>query len=134
VQQTIHAAQIDEGAEIHQAAHRSAHHRAFFQALERFLLGLPLPLLDYDAAVDHHIFGFCVQLGDPALDLLAHQLFHVGLLARATARSRHESPNAHVHAQSALYDFEYGSRNRPLVGERSFESTPIARGFDLDGR
>ena len=103
VQQSIHAAQIDERAEIGDAANRSAHHRAFLQ-LSEFLLARPRLFLFQDhAAVHHHVFAGRVQLDDPALDLLAHQLLQLRLIFGAAARSGQERRQSDIHAQSALH-------------------------------
>ena len=73
------------------------------------------------------------SFGDAALDLLPHQLFHLRLVSRAAARSRHERAHAHIHAQSALHHFEHRARDGALLREGGFESAPVARDLHFDG-
>ena len=134
VQQTIDSAQIDESAELHEAANCAAHHHAFFDALEGFLLGLLFALFQNHAPVDHDIFRRGVELGDPAFDFLPDHLFKIGLFARAAARGRHERAHADVDAEPALHHFKDRSGNNALVGKCGFKAGPIARRLDLDGR
>ena len=65
-------------------------------------LGGALFLFQHRAAVHHHVFIGHVELDDPAADLLADQLLHLGGVFGAAARGRHERAHAHVHAQPAL--------------------------------
>ena len=108
-----------------------AHHRAFFQPLEGFLLGLLFALFQNHAPVDHDVFGFRIQLGDPAFDLLPDQLLHLGLLARAASGSRHERAQSDVHAQPALHHFDHRPADGAFVRERGFERSSNRAAFPL---
>ena len=105
VQQGIHAADIDEGAVIGQAAHRAVHGLAFLDFGVALVLVGALFFFEDGAAVHHHVFIGHVELDDAAANLLADQLFHLGGVAGAAARGRHEGAHAHIHAHAA---FDHG--------------------------
>ena len=78
VQQRVHAADIDEGAVVGQAADRAVHRLAFLDlGVAAFLVGA-LFLFEHRAAVHHHVFVRHIELDDAAANLLADQLFHLG--------------------------------------------------------
>ena len=132
MQQPVYSAQIDKRAEIGDAANGAAQHRACLQ-LPEFLLARPCLFLFQDhAAIHHHVFARRVQLDDPALDLLAHQLFHLRLILGPAARGRQERRQADVHAQSALYQFGDHAADGALLGECPLQRAPILGTLHLD--
>ncbi len=108
VQKPIDTAQIDKRAEIHQAADRPAHHHAFLQTRERFLLRLFFTLFKNHAPVYDHILRSRIELGDAALDFLDDQLFKIRLFPCAAARSRHKRAHPNIDTQPAFDHFEHG--------------------------
>ncbi len=81
VQQTVDAAQIDEGAVIGEVLDDTLDLHALLQLLEqRLALGAVL-LFHHRAAGDHHVVALAVQLDDLELELLAFQV--AGIAHRA---------------------------------------------------
>ena len=134
MQQRVHAADIDKGAEIGQAAHGAGHGVAFLDLAVALFLGLALLVLEHGAAVHHHVFVGDIQLDDAAADLLANQLLQIGGSARTGARGGHEGAHAHVHADAALDHGGDHAGDGRLIGEGLFERRPIARPLDLHAR
>ena len=119
------AAQVHERAEVGERTNRPAHHRTFLQSFERGLLRALLEFFQNHAPVDHQILGFFVELGDPAFNLLPHELGQIRPVADAAARSRHKRAHADIDAQPALDRFGDRAGDGALVGERRFEPAPV---------
>ena len=113
VHHAVHAADVDERAVIHQGANRARDHRAFLQIRIHFASrAFARSSSSTDAAIHHRVFLRHVQLDDAAGDLLAHQLLHLGHIARAAARSRHERAQPDVDRKTALDHRGHLARNR----------------------
>src|SRR5256885_4193414 len=81
VQQTVDAAEIDEGAEVGEVLDRAAADLALGDLAEELPLHVLALLLDELAPRDHDVHAALVDLDDRALDLLADELADVGLAA-----------------------------------------------------
>ena len=134
MQQPVDAgSDLYERSEIRQAPDRPPHHHAFLDLRKRLLLGHRRAFFQNRPPVHHHVLFGCVQLDDLYFNLLAHQLFHVRLIAHAAPRSRQERGHAHIHPQSALHHLGDGAADHPLVGKSLLEAAPIFGTFHFDG-
>ena len=125
VQQTVHAAQIDEGAVVGEAADRAAYGFALANLRVATLLYASLFFFGERAPIDHYIFFGGIELDDAAADFLPHQLFHFGGIAHAAARGRHECADSNIHAESALDHARDRAYNRRFLGEGLLQRRPI---------
>ena len=125
MQQTVHAAQIDEGAVVGETADGAAHGFAFTDLGVAALLHTALFFFGEGAAVNHHIFLGGIELDNAAANFLSNQLLHLGSVAHSAARGRHESPHPYIHAESALDDACDRAHNRRLVGESLLQRRPV---------
>jgi two-component system sensor histidine kinase HydH len=134
MKQAVYAGrQLDECAEIHNAANSARDDRAFTQSGEGFLRTLRLLFFEDDAPVDNNILFFGIELGDAALDLLADQLGHLFGVAHSAARRGHEGAHAYIDTKAALDLLGYGTGDVTLGGEGFFEAAPVSRTADFNG-
>ncbi len=133
VQQAVHAAEIDECAEVGERADGSAKDRALFEPLKGFGFGLAGKLFENDPAIHDDVFISRIELGDAALDCRSDQRGHFGGVARAAAGGGHEGPDAHVDTKSALDHFLYRTGDVALGGVGCFQPAPVLGDFDADG-
>src|SRR5580700_2634737 len=117
----------DKRAVRHERAHGSGDGVAHFEPGAAFVERAPSLLFENHAAIDHNIFIGDVELGDAAGDGLADERFELGCVTRAAAAGRHESADADVDAEAALYNFSHGAGDGGLVGERELKARPVAR-------
>ena len=125
--------EVDKRAEVGQVANFALQNRTFLQRGKGFPFCGFLFLFKNAAAVDDNVFLGGIELDDLALDLLADQLFHLGLVARAAARSRHEGGNADIDAETALHQFVDRALDRQLSGEGGLERRPVLGPFHTNG-
>ena len=104
VDQAVHAAKIDERAEIGKAAHDARHRGAFFQAFPGGgLLGGAF-FRQHLLAAGHDALLLLIHVDDLELHVLAHELVDLFHIAGGQLRRGHESADAAVHQgkQAAL--------------------------------
>src|SRR5262249_48600894 len=89
VEQTIEAAQIDEHAVVHDAAHRAAPHLAFGELFHQLRLHLLLFALEDVAAANDQVFRVSIELRDLGLQFLVHQAVEIGLEINIDLPGRH---------------------------------------------
>src|SRR2546421_1512777 len=113
VQQPVHAAQIDERAEIGDVLHDALPHLADLQLLhEDVALGLALRL-EQHAPAHHDVAAALVALDDLELEALPQQLVDVGHAPQRDLAAGEEGIHAHqVHHHAALDLFDQGARHR----------------------
>ena len=81
MQQGVHAADIDEGAIVGQAADGAVHRLAFLDLRVAAFLDGALFFFEHRAAVHHDVFIRDIELDDAAANFLPDQLFHLGRVA-----------------------------------------------------
>src|SRR5213079_2695618 len=103
VQQPVHAAQIDEGAEIGDVLHDALPHLTDLQLLhEDVALGLALRL-EQHAPAHHDVAAALVELDDLELEALPQQLVDVGHAPQRDLAAGEERVHAHqIHDDAAL--------------------------------
>ena len=131
MQQAVHAADVDEGAVVGQAADRAAHGFAFADLGVAAFFHAALFFFGEGAAVDHYIFVGHIELDDAAADFLSDQLFHFGRVAYAAARGRHEGAHPNIHAEAALDDAGDRAHDGRFVGEGLLQRRPVLGLRDL---
>src|SRR5690242_3804316 len=119
VEQAVHAAQIDERAEVGDVLDDALAHLADLQLLhENVPLGLALSL-EQHAPADHDVAAPLVELDDLELEALAQQLVDVGHPAQRDLAPGQERVHAHQvdhHAALDLLDERAAHRLVLLVG------------------
>ena len=125
VQQPVHAAQVNESAIVGEAADRAAHDFAFADLRVAAFFDAALFLFGEGAAVNHYIFLGRIELDDAAADFLPDQFLHLGGVAYAAARGRHERSHSNIHAEAALDYAVTVPDDRRLVGEGLLQRRPV---------
>ncbi len=134
MEEAIDAAEVNECAVGHEAAHGSVEHVAgLYCAKAAFLLGAELFFED-DAAVDDDIFVGDVELGDAACDFGADHLLELRCIAGAAAAGGHEGAHADVDGEAALDDSGDGADDSGLLRKGFFKCGPVAGLGDLETR
>ena len=134
VEQAVDAAEVDECAVGHEAAHGAVEHVAWLHGGKAaFLLSARL-LFENDAAIDDHVFVGDVELGDAAGDFGADQFFELGGIAGAAAAGGHEGAHADVDGEAALDNGGDGADDGELFCEGCFKRGPVAGLRDFEAR
>src|SRR5436189_75356 len=119
VEQSVHAAQIDEGAEIGDVLDDALPHLTDLQLFhEDVALGLTLGF-EQHATAHHDVAASLVQLDDLELEALAQELVDVGHAPQgdlAAGEERIHAPQVHHHAAFDLLDERARHRLVLLVG------------------
>jgi len=102
VQQTVDAAQVDEGAVVGQVLDHAGQDRTLLELLEGLLLELLALLLEQHAAAEHDVAALLVELDDLELEFLRDVLVEVANRADVDLAARQERLDADVDAQPAL--------------------------------
>ena len=105
--QAVHPAEIDESAEIDHRGNDPGAVLAGLEIVEERLALLLLGLLQPGSARQHDIVAVLVELDDLGLEVLADVGLQVPHPAQFHKRGRQESPQADVHDQTALDDFDH---------------------------
>ena len=98
VEQAVDAAEVDECAVGHEAAHGAGDGVAFLHGGVAACAAAAGLLFENHAAIDDDIFVGDVELGDAAGDLGADQLFKFGGVAGSAAAGGHEGAHADIDA------------------------------------
>src|SRR6266702_2959771 len=107
VHQAVHAAQVDERAEVDDRGHGALADLALLQRVEEGMADLGLGLLEPGPAGQHHVVAVLVQLDDLGFDLLAHVRLQVADPAHLDQRGGQEAEQPDVQDQAALDDLDH---------------------------
>ena len=106
VDQAVHAAEVDEGAEADDRRHRAVADLADLEVVEELVARLLLGLLEVGAAAEHDVVAVLVELDDLGLDPLADVRLQVAHPAQLDERGRQEAAQADVDDEAALDDLD----------------------------
>ena len=112
VDQAVHAAEVDECAEVDHRRHHTAADLPRPQVVEERLPLLALGLLQPRPAAQHHVVAVLVELDDLGLQLGAHVRLQVAHPAQLHQRGRHETPQADVDNQTTLDYLDHHALDR----------------------
>ena len=107
VDQAVHAAEVDEGAEADDRRHRALADLADLEVVEERVARLLLGLLEVGAAAEHDVVAVLVELDDLGLDALADVRLQVAHPAQLDERGRQEAAQADVDDEAALDDLDH---------------------------
>ncbi len=127
VEQSIDAAEIDEGAVVHDVADDAAADLPFGEFLEQLAFGFFLFAFQDVSAADDEVAAFAAELDDLGLDALADELGEVGVEVEIDLAGGHEGAHAFdVDFQAAFV----GAGDRAFDDLADFEAVP----GDVGGR
>ena len=106
VHQAVHAAEVDERAEVDDRGDDALADLALAQGVEEGVADLGLGLLQPRPAGQHHVVAVLVQLDDLGLDLAADVRLQVADAAHLHQRGGQEAAQADVEDQAALDDLD----------------------------
>ncbi len=109
VDEAVHSAKVDEGAEVDDGGHDALADLALAQRVEERVAHLGLRLLEPGAAGQDHVVAVLVQLDDLGLDFAANVRLQVANPAHLHQRRRQEAAQADVEDQAALDDLDDGA-------------------------
>src|SRR5690606_37316817 len=119
VQQAVHAAEVDERAEVGDVLDHALDVLADFDVGERLLLELLALLLDELAAGDDDVAALFVDLEDDRLDAAADPVADLAGAADVDLAGREEDRHADVHQQATL----------DLLGDLAFDHVALDLGL-----
>ncbi len=108
VHQAIHAAKVDERAEVHDGGNHALADLPALQGVQEILTDLRLGLLQPGTPGQHHVVAVLVQLDDLGLDLAAHIRLQVADPPHLNKRGGQEAAEADVEDEPALDDLDDG--------------------------
>jgi hypothetical protein len=115
VHQAVHAAQVDERAEVDDGRHDALADLALLQGVQEVLANLGLGLLQPRPAGQHHVVAVLVQLDDLGLDLLADVRLEVADPPHLHQRGRQEAAEPDVEDQAALDDLDHRAGDHAVL-------------------
>ena len=107
VDEAVHAAEVDEGAEADDGRHRAVTDLADLEVVEELVARLLLRLLEVGAAAEHDVVAVLVELDDLGADPLADVRLQVAHPAQLDERGGEEAAQADVDDQAALDDLDH---------------------------
>jgi len=126
VHQAVHAAQVDERAEVDDRRHDALADLAPAQRVEEGVAHLGLGLLEPGAAGQHHVVAVLVQLDDLGFDLPADVRLQVADPAHLHQRRRQEAAQPDVQDQAALDDLDDGAGDDAVLFLDPLDGAPRA--------
>src|ERR1700729_527000 len=126
VHQAVHAAQVDERAEVDDRRHDALADLAPAQRVEEGVAHLGLGLLEPGAAGQHHVVAVLVQLDDLGFDLPADVRLQVADPAHLHQRSGQEAAQPDVQDQAALDDLDDGAGDDAVLFLDALDGAPRA--------
>src|SRR6202007_3271761 len=126
VHQAVHAAQVDERAEVDDRGHDALADLALGQRVEEGVADLGLGLLEPGAPGQDHVVAVLVQLDDLGFDLLAHVGLQVADPAHLHQRGRQEAAQADVEDETALDDLDDGAGDDAVLLLDPLDGAPRA--------
>ena len=115
VDEAVHAAEVDERAEVDDRRHHTAADLARLEVGEELVALLALGLLEVRAARQHDVVAVLVELDDLALDLLAHVGLEVAHPAEVDERRGQEAAQADVEDQATLDHLDDRALDDPVL-------------------
>src|SRR6266568_3367206 len=115
VHQAVHAAQVDECAEVDDGRHDALADLALLQRVEEVLADLGLGLLQPGPAGQHHVVAVLVQLDDLGLDLLADVRLQVAHPAHLHQGGGQEPAQADVQDEPALDHLDHRAGDHAVL-------------------
>ncbi len=109
VHEPVHAAQVDERAEVDDRGHDARTDLALLQGLQEGRAHLGLRLLEPRTARQDHVVAVLVELDDLGLDLLADVRLEVADATHLDEGGRQEAAQADVEDEAALDDLDDGA-------------------------
>src|SRR5690606_32073481 len=109
VHQAVHAAQIDEGAEVDDRGDHTLADLALLQLVQELAADLGLGLLEPGATRQDHVVAVLVELDDLGLDLLADVRLEVADTTHLDQRGGQEATETDIEDQAALDDLDDGA-------------------------
>ena len=109
VDETVHAAEVDEGAEVDDRRHDTVADLARLEVGEELVALLALGLLEVRAARQHDVVAVLVELDDLALERAADERVQVADAAQVDERRGEEAAQADVEDEAALDDLDDGA-------------------------
>src|SRR5690606_16115034 len=109
VDQTVDAAEIDEGAEVDDRGHAALADLALLEGVEEGLADLGLRLLQPGTAGQDHVVAVLVELDDLGFELAADVRLEIADPAHLDQGGRQEAPQADVEDEAALDDLDDGA-------------------------
>ena len=107
VDQAVHAAEVDEGAEADDRRHRALADLADLEVVEELVALLLLGLLQVGPAAQHDVVAVLVELDDLGADALADVRLQVAHPAQLDERGGQEAAQADVDDEAALDDLDH---------------------------
>ena len=111
VDETVHAAEVDERTEVDDRRHHTGAHFARLQVGEELVALLALGLFEVRAARKHHVVAVFVEFDDLAVEDPAHERVEVTDAAQVDERRGQEAAQADVDDEAALDDLTYRRRH-----------------------
>ena len=106
VDESVHAAEVDERTEVHDARHHTRPDLARLEVGEELVALLALGLLEVRTTREHDVVAVLVELDDLALDRLADVRLQVAHAAQVDQRRGQEAAQADVEDEPALDDLD----------------------------
>src|SRR5690349_13937753 len=115
VHEAVHAAQVDERAEVDDRGHDALADLALLEVVEERRARLRLRLLEQRAAAQDDVVAVLVELEDLGLDLLAEVRREVADAAQLDERRRQEATETDVDDETALDDLDDRTGHHAVV-------------------
>ncbi len=126
VDEAVHATEVDEGAEVHDARHDTLAHLAGLEVGEEVLALLALRLLEPGPAGQHDVVAVLVELDDLGLERLADVGLQVANPAQLDERGGQEAAQPDVEDQAALDDLDDRAGHDPVFLLDALDVAPRA--------
>ena len=124
VEQTVDAAEIDEGAVVGDVLDHPAKHLALGERVERVLLLLGVLLLEQDLAREDDVAALLVDLDDAHAQLLAAQRVEIANRTDVDLAARQERPHADVDGEAALDALDDATDHDLAIGIGALDLVP----------
>jgi len=126
VRQAVHAAQVDERAEVDDRGHDTLADGALGELVEELAADLGLGLLEPGTTRQDHVVAVLVELDDLGLDLLADVRLQIADTTHLDERCGQEAAQADVEDQAALDDLDDGALDGLVLFLELFDGAPGA--------
>jgi hypothetical protein len=124
VDEPVNAAEVDEGAEVHDRRDHALAHLALLERLQEVLALLRLRFLEELAAREDDVVAVLVEFDDAALELFADVRLEIAHASHLDERGRKEPPQPDVEDQTALDYLDHGSGDGLVLILLLFDDAP----------